>query len=72
MASLRKHRRRGGLHIGPTYQKRYWKKSYFDAADVIKAACERNGIGIIEAVYRWLAYHSMLNERRGEHPGRSV
>ena len=50
----------------PNYQKRYWKKSYFDAADVIKAECERNGIGIIEAVYRWLAYHSMLNERRGD------
>ncbi|SCH80110.1 L-glyceraldehyde 3-phosphate reductase [uncultured Clostridium sp.] len=50
----------------PNYQKRYWKKSYFDAADVIKAACERKGISIIEAVYRWLAYHSMLNERRGD------
>lgn len=50
----------------PNYQKRYWKKSCFDALDVIKAAAERNGITVIEAVYRWLAYHSMLNGERGD------
>ena len=50
----------------PNYQKRYWKKSYFDAVDVLKSACERNGIGIVESVYRWLAYHSMLDGDRGD------
>lgn len=50
----------------PNYQNRYWKKSYFDAVDVIKAACEKQGITIIEATYRWLIYHSMLDARRGD------
>ena len=50
----------------PNYQGRYWKKSYFDAVDVIKMAAEKNGITSIEATYRWLAYHSMLNAERGD------
>ena len=50
----------------PNYQKRYWKKSYFDAVEVIKAAAEQNGVSLIDAVYRWMAYHSMLNGERGD------
>ena len=50
----------------PNYQKRYWKKSYFDAVDVIKAAAEQSGVSLIDAVYRWLAYHSMLRGDRGD------
>ena len=50
----------------PNYQNRYWKKSYFDAVDMIKAAAERHGITSIDATYRWLAYHSMLNGDRGD------
>lgn len=50
----------------PNYQGRYWKKSFFDAVDLIKTAAEKNGITSIEATYRWLAYHSMLNEERGD------
>lgn len=50
----------------PNYQKRYWKKSYFDAVDVIRSAAERHGVTVIEASYRWLAYHSMLNADRGD------
>ncbi len=50
----------------PNYQKRYWKKSCFDALQVMLDACEKSGIQIIEAVYRWLAHHSMLNEVRGD------
>lgn len=50
----------------PNYQNRYWKKSYFDAVEVIRDAAEKHGIGIIEATYRWLAYHSMLDEKRGD------
>ena len=44
----------------PNYQGRYWKKSYFDAVQLLKAACEKQGITTIEATYRYLAYHSML------------
>ena len=50
----------------PNYQKRYWKKSYFDAVSIIREAAEKYGITCIEAVYRWLAYHSMLDGSRGD------
>lgn len=50
----------------PGYQGKYWKKSNFDALDVIRRAVEPHGITMIEATYRWLAYHSMLNGDRGD------
>lgn len=50
----------------PNYQGRYWKKSFFDALDLLRAACEKENITTIEATYRWLAYHSMLNAERGD------
>ena len=50
----------------PNYQGRYWKKSFFDALAVIKAAADRAGITTIEATYRYLAYHSMLSGERGD------
>ena len=50
----------------PNYQGRYWKKSFFDAVELIKAAAAAHGISSIEATYRWLAYHSMLRGERGD------
>ncbi len=50
----------------PNYQGRYWKKSYFDAVDLIKNACQAHGFSSIEGTYRWLAYHSMLSGERGD------
>ncbi len=50
----------------PNYQGRYWKKSYFEAVKVIKDACEKNNITIIEATYRWLMNHSMLSAERSD------
>ena len=50
----------------PNYQKRYWKKSFFEAVDLIREAAEKHGITTIEATYRWLAYHSMLDSERGD------
>ena len=50
----------------PGYRNRYWKKSYFDAMDLLKEACGRAGIPTAEAAYRWLAHHSMLREERGD------
>ena len=49
-----------------TYKDRYWKKSFFEAVDLLKKAAEANGMTIVEAVYRWLANHSMLKEERGD------
>lgn len=50
----------------PNYQQRYWKDSYFEAIDQIKKTCEKYEMNIIEASYRWLANHSMLNAQRGD------
>lgn len=50
----------------PNYQKRYWKKSFFEAVDLLKAACEEEGIALAEAVYRWMLHHSMLSGERGD------
>lgn len=50
----------------PNYQGRYWKKSYFDGIATVREACNREGIGITAASYRWLAYHSMLSSVRGD------
>ena len=32
----------------------------------MKEVCEKEGISIVEATYRWMAFHSMLNETRGD------
>ena len=50
----------------PNYRNRYWKKSFFEAVDMIKDVANRYGMTTVEATYRWLAYHSMLNESRGD------
>ena len=50
----------------PGYQGKYWKKSNFDALDVIREAIEPHGMTMIEATYRWMAYHSMLSNDRGD------
>lgn len=50
----------------PGYQNRYWKKSYFDAVEVLKNASDAEGISIVEAVFRWLVHHSMLDASRGD------
>lgn len=50
----------------PNYQGRYWKKSFFEAVGLIGRAAEAHGISPIEATYRWLAYHSMLDGERGD------
>ena len=54
------------MNVNAAQQGKYWKKSNFDALDVIRKAVEPHGISMIEATYRWLAYHSMLDESRGD------
>lgn len=50
----------------PNYQERYWKESYFKAVELINGICSECGISISEASYRWLAFHSMLRQTRGD------
>lgn len=47
-----------------SYRKRYWKKSYFEAVNLIKARCLDEGISPTEAAFRWLNHHSLLNEEK--------
>ena len=44
-----------------SYRKRYWKKSYFDAVNLITKVCDKQGISPAQAAYRWLAFHSHLD-----------
>ncbi len=50
----------------PNYKNRYWKPSYFEAVGVLREKCGKYGITIIEAAYRWMAFHSMLRAERGD------
>lgn len=50
----------------PNYRGRYWKESFFRAVDLLRAETEKAGVGLVEAVYRWLAFHSMLRGERGD------
>ena len=50
----------------PNYQQRYWKRSFFEAAELLREASERAGLSLTEAVYRWLMHHSMLSAERGD------
>ena len=43
-----------------SYRDRYWKNSYFDAIKEIRLACEKEGIVMVEAAYRWMVNHSCM------------
>lgn len=49
-----------------SYRDRYWKTSYFDAVNEIKVACEKEGIPMVEAAYRWLINHSQMRASEGD------
>ena len=49
-----------------SYRDRYWKLSYFNAVDEIRKACEKEGIPMAEAAYRWLNNHSLMNATQGD------
>ena len=50
----------------PNYQNRYWKETYFNAIEMIKNKVKKYNISCVEATYRWLSYHSMLDGNRGD------
>lgn len=50
----------------PGYKNRYWKESYFQAIDLLRQACEKTGISMVEAAFRWLACHSALSFEHGD------
>lgn len=54
----------GRFALRKTYPSRYWKKAFFDAVEIIHEAC--GAMSMAEAVYRWMAYHSALDNTRGD------
>lgn len=56
----------GRFTLRPNYQDRYWKKSFFEALKMLNNQCNKEGIPLPEAAYRWLANHSQLEESKGD------
>ncbi|MBN1225797.1 MAG: aldo/keto reductase [Deltaproteobacteria bacterium] len=56
----------GRFTFRPNYRNRYWKRSFFDAVYVLKTRCRQAEINLAEAAYRWLAYHSFLDQAEGD------
>lgn len=56
----------GRFTLRPNYQDRYWKKSFFDALGMLTEKCKELDIPVAEAAYRWLAYHSQLDQSEGD------
>ena len=52
----------GRFHRLASYRKRYWKPSYIEAVKLITEICVSLNIKPAEAAYRWLAFHSKLND----------
>jgi len=46
---------------GKMYSDRYWNQQYFDALEIIRLACESEGIGMAAAAMRWCMHHSVLS-----------
>ena len=58
-----------GRRIGdPLSQHIYWRKSFFEAWDVIKRAIDKaygNNVDYADIMYRWMVHHSKLGENDG-------
>ncbi len=54
----------GRFVLRKTYPSRYWKQSFFEAIDILREACGE--ISLVEATYRWLAFHSALDAKQGD------
>lgn len=55
----------GRFKNNPNYLPRFYTSSNFRALEVIRQACEGDGLSMVEATYRWLMHHSALNEGDG-------
>ena len=50
----------------PNYKDRYWKAEFFNAIKKINKVCSDNDIKLIEAAFRWLINHSMLDGNKDD------
>ena len=56
----------GRFTVRPNYRDRYWKESFFAAMHALNEACQAEGITLVEAAFRWLAFHSSLDADKGD------
>jgi len=49
-----------------SYKNRYWKESFFDAVESLAKSCNDAGIKPVEAAFRWLIHHSLLDSSKGD------
>lgn len=56
---------KGRFKDNPNYLPRFYTDSNFQAIHLIRKACEKEGITMVEATYRWLLRHSALDENDG-------
>jgi aflatoxin B1 aldehyde reductase len=58
--------REGRFALKSTYLERFWKKSYFDAIEVVQDASEQAGLSMIQIALRWLLQYSFLKGPSGD------
>ena len=56
---------KGRFKDNPNYLPRFYTDRNFEAIDIIRKACDEEGISMVEATYRWLLRHSALDETDG-------
>jgi len=49
-----------------SYKSRYWKESFFSAVDFLVESCKEADIKPVEAAFRWLIHHSLLDSSKGD------
>jgi aflatoxin B1 aldehyde reductase len=55
----------GRFKNNPNYLPRFYTSANFEALELIRTACDHEGIGMVEATYRWLLRHSALTSDDG-------
>lgn len=56
---------KGRFKDNPNYLPRFYTDQNFQALELIRNACDKEGISMVEATYRWLLRHSALDEKDG-------
>lgn len=56
----------GRFTFRPNYRNRYWKKPFFEALELLSAACREHSIPLVQAAYGWLMHHSGLSAGAGD------
>ncbi|PWN45681.1 Aldo/keto reductase [Ceraceosorus guamensis] len=51
---------------GEMYRKRYFKKPFFDALEVLRPAADKHNFSLAEVALRWMQHHSKLTPDHGD------